>query len=67
MYGLTKVAWPDVQFFNMVDGVLCTVSRVRLELSVVRSDLADFVSFTESAVYCMSTLTMLSMSTVQSI
>ena len=50
----------------MVDGVLCTVSRVRLELSVVRSDLADFVSFTESAVYCMSTLTMLSMSTVQS-
>ena len=50
----------------MVDGVLCTVSRVRPELSVVRSYLADFVSFTESAVYCMSTLTMLSMSTVQS-
>ena len=34
----------------MVDGVLCTVSRVRLELSLVRSDLADFVSFKESAV-----------------
>ena len=42
------------------------MSRVRLELSLVRSDLADFVSFKESAVYCMSTLTMLSMSTVQS-